>query len=364
MSELFPEETAEEREQYERYVNEAGNEPVEPLSRDVPEPEDEGDAPYEPDRRGPSDRFFGEEAEGGPEDKPKRQGKERDKADKPEEDRSRSEDERLKELPEWAAKEVTGLRKALGELRSERREEREQMQDRIARLMQDFEKKIEEIKAPAAPPPDKEEDPDAYYAYLEREYQDLKSKTEKQQTEEREQRQKADAAQQVQRRIEQSEAAFREQASDYDDAVNFAIGKLAERYRSNYGFGEQQAMERARYDAGVFTVQVIQNGGDPAVAAYNKARELGWGRRQQDQEGQPGAEKTTTENGVDAAAEEKARKLQRGHQASRTLGRGGRTADEGDLTPETIGRIRDGDEFERKYDEWVAKVTGRARDII
>ena len=233
--------------------------------------------------------------------------------------------ERAPLSPEEIAKRYDGTKEALRQERAAKRELKAQMDK--------MEKAFEQIQQRISQPQQQRQGPYTNQELLAMGYtpeeillweRDRRIQQEEQQTRQtaaqRQQQQQMEAAQtRLRESVSEYEADMREEAPDYDHAVNHLMGSFGTMF-TNFGFDETQT--KAIVDQLAFTLadQALKNGRNPAKAAYDAAIKLGYTKAQAaamsghtqagaQQNGRPGADKLA--------------QMAAGQAASKTLSGGG-----------------------------------------
>lgn len=140
--------------------------------------------------------------------------------------------------------------------------------------------------------------------------------------------------------MHQSEAAFRQQQPDYDDAINHVVNARAQEL-ALYGLNPTQIAQTISEEATEIVRAAVAQGRDPAELGYQIARSRGYVPKQAQQQEEPA--KTNGSGGAQAMLDA----IANAQKQSKSLGSGGGSAP-AKITAEAVAAMS-ADEFERLY---------------
>jgi hypothetical protein len=162
----------------------------------------------------------------------------------------------------------------------------EKMNERWAQMVERMQQGQPQAPQPAAAAPEAPEIPDfdddpighlrVKNELLEKQLQDVNAER----AARNQQAQQVQQFQQLQSGVDQMETSFAQTHTDYHDAVGFLyenVGKMA----AAMGYNPQQVQQVLSQTAMNLSVSALQRGKNPAEAAYEAARHLGWDGQQQ-----------------------------------------------------------------------------------
>lgn len=302
------------------------------------------------DQRPPSERYAGDEKEDieattSEESKPESEVK----SDTSETTEEKPEPDWWDKMsPEDQRKHALGLQSEVSKIRETRRDERDENERRIQKMMED---KFSEFKSQNAPDPvipDREYDPDEYMDRQDarlKEYEAADAQRREVDTEQSEQQVGFDK---LNKFVMDQEDLFAQNNTDYFDAIKWGRAERAKRHMGEYGIDEAAAISLTNREINDAAVNVRDLGGNAALVFYNEAKKMGWGK----ESNANGAEPKTKSTGEDTAAA-----ITAGEKAAKGLGKGGSGSTVGELTPESISHLT-GDEFDKALEEWENKIIG------
>ena len=334
---------------------------IESIPEDAPfEPPQETD-PEDPitdiDRRNAMDRFMPDEEEGGDDEGGQGQSEQQTQETeaKPENKEQQTQEDNRKR-PEWWDKAPDEAKEAYDRQQAaiaNMRRQAKQAEQRLAiatdpeRIKQAVQEAVK-ASQPEETPPDKDEDPDAYTAYLERKVQTIEQQG--QQTQEKQQTEAE--AQQLEQFVQSAENDFREEVPDYDEVLNQGVSIYRDRLMEEYGLDEQKAQATVVNELWQEVKKVRDIGGNPAQRLYRIAKQA------LDQKGTSvdngnGSETTSAPQQAKAGGEQKAQAIEAGQKASTAVGKGS-PGNVGEMSSQDLWNIRDPDEFAKAYDKVLA----------
>jgi hypothetical protein len=175
------------------------------------------------------------------------------------------------------SKESDKERQLLGALQGERdrRQKAEREQQQFAKALQEMQEQIRQLSQPPEQIPNPDEDPQGYLLYhLQKQNTELEGLRKWREEQEGGSRQRQ-AIQNLQQRVNASEAAFRQATPDYDKAAQFAITQHERMLAVEFPDPAQRRQQVAMAAAG-FIHRAVQRGEDPAAAVYNFAKSMGY----------------------------------------------------------------------------------------
>lgn len=248
----------------------------------------------------------------------------------------RQEAEKPKVVPLAALHEERNMRKQLQQdmarLRQEQAERDQRLNERLAKLFPEQE--------PQAPNP--QENGVGYIDHRIGQVEKLIKPLADTIQQQREQQERAQLVSQLSSRVRASEAAMRQVAPDYDDAVNH-LARIRAAEMAVYGASPDQIAALLPQDMERMALTWANEGRNPAEVAYNLARARGYTPKAAQQQAQQAAQQQS--------AEEKITAQQRGTQAARSLGSGGGVS-KGKLTAQALASMSDEDFAKLSESEW------------
>lgn len=249
--------------------------------------------------------------------------------------------------PEEVRNRYENTQKALRAERERRRTMEQQAlalqaeQQRMEQAFQKMQAQYAERMMALQQPPDPYQDPDGARDYQERVQAAIAEQ--QRQAYQRQQQEMAQRQQQLQYNamyaaIDDYETEFRAKAPDYDAAVDFLEGQLANTLK-NSGYSEEQRKQFAGEMLIQIATNAMRNGISPAVAMYNSARDNGW-------------------TGAVAPGAEKLAQIKQGREAAKTLSGGG-AGPSGSVSLKSMAQL-EGAAFDSAFDKFLSDaVKGR-----
>jgi hypothetical protein len=215
--------------------------------------------------------------------------------------------------------------------------EQQRMEQAFQRMQAQYAERVMALQAP----PDPYQDPDGAREY--QQHVQAAIVEQQQQAFQRQQHEMAQRQRQLQYNamytaIDDYETEFRSKAPDYDAAVDFLEGQLANTLK-NSGYSEEQR----KHFAGEMLIQIatnaMRNGISPAAAMYNSAKDNGW-------------------SGAVAPGAEKLAQIKQGREAAKTLSGGG-AGPSGGVSLKSMAQL-EGAAFDSAFDKFLSDaVKGR-----
>ncbi|KKK78649.1 hypothetical protein LCGC14_2841460, partial [marine sediment metagenome] len=258
-----------------------------------------------------------------------------------------------KMTPEEQRRHATGLQSEVSKIRETRRDERDENERRIQKMLED---KLSEFKSQGEAEqevPDPDLDSDEYVEYWKGRETDILAREnaiDEQQT-------LSVEDQRINSEVIQQEQAFHKTQPDYYQVVQegreAAVNHLKKQYELERNpNADQLARQRVETFMGDKMREIIGRGGDVAAYAYQEAKSFLSASTNANVS--PASVETPTKPSGESTAEA----IAAGEKASKGLGKGGSGASVGELTPESISHIR-GEEFDKALDEWENRIIGQ-----
>ena len=251
--------------------------------------------------------------------------------------------------------EVKNLRETRREVRENLKEEQEESDRRIQKMMEDKFAKLNKDSEPPAEVPDPEYDPEGYADHL-RAREEALAEREKVITDQQE---LSEADQKINSTVMRQEQAFNAEQPDYFQTIQQGRAAAVNQLKTQYEqarIPDAESLAQARVDEymGGKMREIIAQGGDVAAWAYQEAKTyIQPANGAADEVKQPAAPAKPSGESTAAA-------ITAGEKAAKGLGKGGGTS-VGELTPEDISHLK-GEEFDKAYEAWENKQLGKSPD--
>jgi len=343
-----PEEMTEEQEaEFVKHNEEASEDDPPQLTTDTHIDKDD---PPQTENRPPAERFSEETEQAAPVDGPEVKSTETTPAEEKEEKTPEAHPgdinaDWFRGLPDEAKRHIQGLKGEASKARTARREDREEAERRFVQIA---ESNAEQIKKALSPQqvPDPDYDPEAYRNYQEARIQEYQERESKQSEDARVTADQQREFQVLDSSMKDQEFEFAEGNPDYWEAKQHAINSAAQKYTHQLGITEEKAKNLVMGEIFNMTQQSHKMGGNVAVQIYNLAHQQHAFKAHSTTDSFNGGEN------ADAAA------IQAGQASAKGLGRSGSGGRAGKLSIQEIAAIKDPEEHDLAYQEWVADQIG------
>ncbi len=218
------------------------------------------------------------------------------------------------------------------------RQRRRELESKVERMEQTFQQIQQRMVQPQQPqaqqqPIDPKEDPIAFLEQLQRQQQEQAQMAQQRQAHEQQQQARIEAVHRLGRDVADVEQDFVRSAPDYYEAIDHMINTRGSQLAA-FGMRDPAEIQATiKAEVAQLTSTALQNGANPAEAAYNMAKQMGYQRAQ-------------------PQAAQRLDMARNGQRASKTMSGGGRSAG-GQMTLGDIANL-EGKEFDAACDRLFA----------